>query len=141
MITEEQIKFAAFEAFPENISHSTISDVMYDYNAEHRRIWLAGADWAFKNLQDFWVDAHGKNLPEYDEEVIVLIQDWDDEDYTRVAFGHRPNPKGWTGKSLSTGKIEHFTPKTFGKGGWNLANIKYWLNVKLPKNLKDGEKK
>ena len=80
-----------------------------------------------------WHDAHGDHLPELDREVIVLIQDYeDDPTHLRVSFGHRPNPKGWTGKSLSTGKIEHYTPKTFGKGGWNLDKIKYWLDVELP---------
>lgn len=91
-----------------------------------------GIDYAQHHPDCLWRDAHSNDLPEIEREVVVLIQDWKDEEYARVAFGHRPNPKGWTGKNLSTGKIEHYTPKTFGKGGWNLANVKYWLDVELP---------
>ena len=89
-----------------------------------------------------WKDAQGDDLPEYDREVIVLIK-YDaqlniyDEEYPTcgVGFGHRPNPNGWDGKSLRTGKVEHYTPKTYDKGGWNIPNIVYWLDVELPKEI------
>lgn len=78
-----------------------------------------------------WHDAHGDHLPELDREVIVLIQDHeDDPTHLRVAYGHRPDPKGWTGKCGD--KIETFYPKLFGKGGWNGDNVKYWLDIELP---------
>lgn len=87
-----------------------------------------GAEWADKNL---WHDAHGDFLPEYDREVIVLFQDYDDDpEHLRVGFGHRPDPKGWTGKCGD--KIETFYPKCYGRGGWNLDKVKYWLDVNLP---------
>lgn len=91
---------------------------------------IRGAKWADAHPRQFWFDAHGDYLPEYEKEVIVLIQTFDDDPTSvRVSYGHRPDPKGWTGKSLSTGKIKHFIPKTYGKGGWNLDNVKVWLDI------------
>lgn len=81
-------------------------------------------------------DADGDDLPEYEREVIVLLDKWNGVDlaqYMRVGFAHRPDPKGWDGKSLTTGKVEHFDVKTYGKGGWNGPGIKYWLDLDLPK--------
>lgn len=89
-----------------------------------------------------WKDAQGDDLPEYDREVIVLIKyntqrNIHDEEYPtyRVGFGHRPNPNGWDGKSVTTGKVEHYTPKLYDKGGWNIPNIVYWLDAELPKEI------
>lgn len=77
---------------------------------------------------DYWIDAQGNDLPEYDREVVVLIQDYpDDEEHLRVAYGHRPNPNGYVTKD--GGKLY---PMTYGKGGWNGKNVRYWLDVKLP---------
>lgn len=78
-----------------------------------------------------WHDAEGEDLPPYDKEVIALIGTL--EPYYTVCFAHRPDPAGWDGKSFSTGKVEHFTPKTFGIGGWNIYGVKWWLDVELPK--------
>jgi len=77
-----------------------------------------------------WKDAQGDDLPEYDREVIAIINNG------KVAFAHRPNPNGWDGKSLSTGKVEHYTPKTYDKGGWNITDVKWWLDCSLP-NMED----
>ena len=78
-----------------------------------------------------WYDAQGDTLPPYDKEVVVLIQDYeDDPEHLRVAYGHRPNPSGWTGKCGD--KVEKFYPMTYDKGGWNGKNVKYWLDVELP---------
>ena len=83
-----------------------------------------------------WKDAQGDDLPEYDREVIVLTQPYPLEGSEfAVSFAHRPNPNGWDGKSLSTGKVEHYTPKTYGKCGWNAPDIVYWLDVELPKEI------
>lgn len=73
--------------------------------------------------------ADGDDLPEIDREVIALVEN--NEHYV-ACFAHRPNPNGWDGKSLTTGKVEHFTPKTYDKGGWNSPNIKWWLDVEVP---------
>ena len=93
----------------------------------------AGAKWQEENL---WKPADGDDLPEYEREVVVFTQNFpDDAGIMSVAIGHRPNPDGWDGKSLSTGKVEHYTPKTYDKGGWNIPDIVYWLDVKLPKEI------
>lgn len=81
-----------------------------------------------------WKSADGDDLPEYDREVIVLQQSYPLEqgEYS-VSFAHRPNPEGWSGRSLTTGNIEHLIPQTYGKGGWNVPDVVYWLDLKFPK--------
>ena len=92
-----------------------------------------GAKWKAENLLK---PADGDDLSEYDREVIVLTQPYPlESDDFAVSFAHRPNPDGWDGKSGTTDKVEHYTPKTYGKGGWNLPYVKYWLDVKLPKEI------
>ena len=76
-----------------------------------------------------WKDAQGDDLPEIDREVIAIL------DYGRVVFAHRPNPNGWDAKSIITGKVEHYTPEIYGKCGWNIPNVKWWLDVNLPKEI------
>lgn len=94
----------------------------------------AGAEWQM--MANLWKPADGDDLPEYEREVVVFTQVFpDDTEMMRVAIGHRPNPDGWDGKSLSTGKVEHYIPKTYGKGGWNIPDVKFWLDVKLPKEI------
>jgi hypothetical protein len=87
-------------------------------------------------MKNLWKPADSDDLPEYDREVIVLTQPYPlkDSEYA-VYFAHRPDPKGWDGKSITTGKVEHYTPKTYDKGGWNISNVKYWLDVYLPKEI------
>lgn len=84
---------------------------------------------------DSWKPADGNDLPEYEREVIVLYQpsnlELEKTEYC-VSFAHRPNPKGWDGKSMLTGKIENYTPKTYGKGGWNIPDVKWWLDLDFP---------
>ena len=93
----------------------------------------AGANWQKENL---WKPADGDNLPIFDREVIVFTQPYplEGNEYA-VSFAHRPNPNGWDGKSVTTGKVEHYTPKTYGKGGWNIPNIVYWLDIEFPKEI------
>jgi len=87
-------------------------------------------------MANIWRPADGVDLPEYEREVVVFTQNFpDDAGIMSVAIGHRPNPYGWDGKSLSTGKVEHYTPKTYGKGGWNIPDIVYWLDIELPKEI------
>lgn len=72
----------------------------------------------------FWED--GSILPEDDREVIAL-QELEFDGY-KVVFAHRPME--YDAKSLSDGKIHHYIPETYN--GWNIPNIRYWLNLKLP---------
>ena len=87
-----------------------------------------GAEWREKNL---WHDAQGDDLPEIDREVIVLCDDGHG-DY-KVCFGHRLYKKGYLGKNLTTGNIETYYPETYGKGEWNIPDVRYWLDCNLPK--------
>jgi len=82
----------------------------------------ASAKWQKENL---WKPADGDDLPEIDREVIALL------DNGKVVFAHRP-PEYWDGKNIATGKVTRNYPKTYDKGGWNLPDVKYWLDVKLP---------
>lgn len=101
--------------------------------AKLSRIAVRVAKWQKEHL---WKSADGDDLPEIDREVVVFTQNFpNDAGIMCVAIAHRPNPDGWDGKSLSTGKVEHYTPKTYDKGGWNIPNIVYWLDVKLPKEI------
>lgn len=83
------------------------------------------AEWVLNNL---WKSADGDDLPEIDREVIALL------DNGKVGFAHRP-PEYWDGKDIVTGKVTRNYPKTYDKGGWNIPNVKYWLDVELPKEI------
>jgi len=75
-----------------------------------------------------WKDAQGDDLPEIDREVVALL------DNGKVVFAHRP-PEYWDGKNIITGKVTRNYPKTYDKGGWNIPNIKYWLDCLMPKEI------
>ena len=89
-------------------------------------------EWADAH-QDHWHDAQGDDLPDIDREVIVLRENG------AVCFAHRPNKKGYLGKSLVTGNIKTFYPHTYGKGKWNISNVKWWLDVDIPVEKGGGE--
>ena len=84
-----------------------------------------GAKWQEINL---WKPADGDDLPEIDREVIALL------DNGKVVFAHRP-PEFWDGKNIITGKVTRNYPKTYDKGGWNIPNVKYWLDCLMPKEI------
>ncbi len=93
------------------------------------------AKWGKNHL---WKPADGEDLPEIEREVVVFTQNFpDDAGIMRVAIAHRPDPKGWDGKSIATGKVEHYTPKTYGKGGWNIPDVVMWLDLDIPKLEED----
>lgn len=104
-----------------------------EYQTDYRQGVMDGAKWQKNHL---WKPADGDDLPEYEREVIVFTQNYpDNAGMMMVAIGHRPTPEGFDGKSLTTGEVEHYTPKTYDKGGWNIPNIVYWLDVELPKEI------
>lgn len=96
-------------------------------------IFKAGAKWQKEHL---WKPADGDDLPEIDREVIAFQEifptDVDVPSLLKVVIAHRPNLEGYDGKSITTGQTEHYTPKTYDKGGWNIPSVKYWLNLDLP---------
>lgn len=54
-------------------------------------------------------------LPVYGEEVIVLVAK---PMRYRICFAHRPDPEErWQG----------YEPVRFGKGGWNIDHVAYWM--------------
>ena len=77
-----------------------------------------------------WKDAQGDDLPDIDKEVIALL------DNGKVVFAHRP-PEYWDGKNIVTGKVTRYYPKTYDKGGWNIPNVKYWLDCSMPNMEED----
>ena len=76
----------------------------------------------------FWKPADGDDLPEIDREVIALL------DNGKVVFAHRPQ-EYWDGKDIDTDKVTRHYPKTYDKGGWNIPNVKYWLDCLMPKEI------
>ena len=84
-----------------------------------------GAEWKKNHL---WKPADGDDLPIIDREVIALL------DNGKVVFAHRP-PEYWDGKDIVTGKVTRNYPKTYDKGGWNIPDVKYWLDCSMPKEI------
>ena len=89
-----------------------------------RQAIKAGAKWQIENL---WKSADGEDLPVFDREVIALLNNG------KVVYAHRPNPDGWDGKSITTGEVKHYDVQTYDKGGWNIPDVKFWLDCELPK--------
>lgn len=63
-----------------------------------------------------WKPADGDNLPEIDREVIALVEE---HGLCKVVFAHRPNPNS--------------DATCYDKRGWNMPDIRYWLDLELPK--------
>lgn len=80
-------------------------------------------------MEELWKPAD--DLPEIDREVIALIPAYDG---WKVVFAHRPDPVGYYGKSILSDEYKHFLPETYD--GWNIPNIKWWLDLDLPKTDK-----
>ena len=109
-----------------------LSNEDYPYYNDEYEIMLAfeaGVEWCRNNL---WKDAQGDDLPEIDREVIALLTN------SKVCFAHRPNPDGWDGKSITTGEVKHYDVQTYDNGGWNIPDVKYWLDAPIPQE--GGEK-
>lgn len=78
-----------------------------------------------------WHDAQGDNLPPIDKEVIVLTVNG------KVCFGHRP-VESFTGISIvNHSEMEEYYPERYGKGGWNIPDVEWWLDAEIPQ--KGGE--
>lgn len=90
--------------------------------AKLSRIAVRVAKWKTEHL---WKHADGNDLPIIDREVIALL------DNGKVVFAHRP-PEYWDGKDIVTGKVTRNYPKTYDKGGWNIPNVKWWLDCQIP---------
>lgn len=92
--------------------------------------FVQGALWADAHL---WHHADGDDLPELEREVVVFTQDFpNDAGIMKVGIAHRPAPKGWDGRNILTGEVNHYTPKTYDKGGWSIPDVVYWLDANFP---------
>ena len=106
---------------PVAIGEYAFEDMVYKMNIN--RSFIAGAEWVLNNL---WKPANGDDMPEIDREVIALLEDG------KVVFAHRP-PEYWDGKNIITNEVTRYEPKRYDKGGWNQPNVKWWLDLDLPK--------
>lgn len=133
-LQKEPVSENLFEASTEYATTGEIlanGKEMIDF--QKQKAFIAGAKWQKEYL---WKSAYGDDLPEYEREVIVFTQNFpDDAGIMKVAIAHRPDPKGWDGKSITTGKVEHYTPKTYGNGGWNIPDVIFWLDCAMPKEI------
>lgn len=130
MTREEQIIQAAKNAEKE-VGFNPIVMRAKGVNSAYGIGFLEGAEWADAHL---WHPAEGDDLPELEREVVVFTQK--EGLSPKVGIAHRPDPKGWDGTNISTGKTEHFEPMLYGKGGWSLPDVKIWLDAPLP--FKEG---
>lgn len=92
--------------------------------------FIEGAEWADEHPKPIRKDAQGDDLPEIDREVVVI------DKRGKVSYGHRPDPDGWDGRNIITNKVTHHAPQTYDKGGWNIPDVVWWLDLDLP-NLED----
>lgn len=92
-------------------------------------------------VEELWKPADGDDLPEIDREVIALVglegffEIPPDEPVKlsyKIVFAHRP-PEYWDGKNILTGKVTRNYTKRYDKDGWNQPNVKWWLDLDLPK--------
>lgn len=69
-----------------------------------------------------------ESLPPIGEEVIVLTDSVNGKTVkgaNHICFGHRPDPKGWSGRDVATGKVTHYGAKTYD--GWNIPGVHHWM--------------
>ena len=84
-----------------------------------------GAKWKEEHL---WKPADGDDLPEIDREVIALLSNG------KVVYAHRPS-EYWDGKNIDTGKVTRYYPQKYDSGGWNIPDVKFWLDAKIPQEF------
>ena len=82
-------------------------------------------------IKNLWKPADGDDLPEIDREVIALTQPYPNDEHLRVVFAHRPNKyaKAW---NSDLGEKQVVEIERYDKGGWNIPDVVYWLDCKLP---------
>lgn len=144
MTRQEQIEQAAYIYGFNNPNGHWNADAEYEEDCVTPSLdFEAGAEWADAHpdlysvtrkaveraLENLWHDAQGDFLPDIDREVIVLCKNG------KVCYGHRPK-EYWDGKNISTGEVTRHYPKRYDKGGWNIPDVKWWLDVDLP-NLEE----
>lgn len=100
----------ALEAYPEDISYSTVLERPFDYNGHQRMIFQKAYEQAEKDLGWHPSTEH----PPIDEEVIVLTdiitKGGLNAGFGKIAFGHIVD------KSVA---IDY--------NGWNIPGVRYWM--------------
>lgn len=114
------------DEFPYPCEKEKLKTCLQWYHGYRTALLALGDDRLFSGL---WKPTDCDELPEIDREVIALV--WENEHY-KVVFAHRP-PKYWNGKNIITNKVTRYEPKRYDKGGWNQPNVKWWLDLELPK--------
>lgn len=113
---------AALKAYPVKMVDGPIGyeESVFDFNALCRHIFQEGYEQAEKDLGWHPVD---ESLPPMDEEVIVLLGEWNEvsiEPLYCIAFGHVVNKE----------YCEDFS-------GWNIPGVSYWMPMpEIPKEEK-----
>ena len=107
------------------------------YYANDAWFFKKGAQWQKEHL---WKPADGNDLPDIDREVIVLYQrhPMENNEYA-VGFAHRPK-EYWDGKNIETDEVTRYYPKRYDKGGWNIPDVRWWLDYNIDELL-HGDKK
>lgn len=106
-------------------SYRQFGCIKYDKHSEERNAFIKGYELAEKDLGWHSVD---ECLPEIDEEVIALTNQMNGKTLDtarRICYAHRPDPKGWDGRSLDTGEVKHYDVVTYD--GWNIPGVRYWM--------------
>lgn len=95
------------------------------------KVWWQDTQWQLLRTSP-WKDAQGDDLPKIDREVIALTQPDPNDEHLRVGFAHRPNKytKVW---NYDLGEEQMVEVERYGKGEWNIPNVKYWLDCSIPK--------
>lgn len=109
---------------PKALGGAAYEDMIRKMNVNHS--FVAGAEWADSTA---WKPADGDNLPEIDREVIALVEE---NGHYKVVFAHRP-PEYWDGRNIITNEVTRNYTKRYDNGEWNQPNVKWWLDLELPK--------
>lgn len=145
----------AMEVYPPRMAYNSMVSVALkekrDINANNRQKFIQGYVTAEKDLTDKAKFSSGwdgfyygqgykqaekdlgwhsieESLPPYNEEVIALTDMMHGKQLSSagcICYAHRPNPKGYNGRNIITGKVSHYEPMTYN--GWNIEGVKYWM--------------
>lgn len=133
MLTDPNITInpSGFAKIKENLLASAKKELLHDAQGPYKNVIEHMSSNAYRVWKEnLWHDAQGDGLPEIDREVIVLCDDG--HGGCKVCFGHRP-VESYTVISITNhSEMEEYYPERYGKGEWNIPNVKWWLDVELP---------
>lgn len=117
-IEEIRLAYQAGAIYADEHPDNPYKDVIAHMSSNTYRVWK----------ENLWHNAQGENLPPIDREVIVLCDDG--HGGYKVCFGHRPYE--YVAGVSYEGKMTYLEAKTYDKGGWNIPDVKWWLDCNLP---------